>query len=370
MVGRHGTRVLAVAAALACALAVVAWRAAPSPGGRAPVVESPAEAEGPLLGVAPGGLNLGTARQFEELVGRRVQVVSEFTGTKSWDEARTFVRNQMFGEPGGRPGWGTFAEPEQVQYVLAMGLVAGPERARTPEGEEAAVRYQREVAAGAHDADFRAIAQTLVEGGHPDAIIRLGWEHSGDWFLSRGDLAPEVWVAAWRRAVEAMRSVPGTQLRFEWALANGSATGKDPSTWYPGDEWVDVIGMSVYDNWQGPAARQVDHADPRQRSWADPERVWLEQLERPYGLAWMAEFARERGKPIGIGEWALSGGGTQAPDQAGNDNPYFIEAMHDWITSHDVLYHAYFQYDAEHDGPHRLEAFPRSAAVFRRLFGP
>jgi hypothetical protein len=43
--------------------------------------------------------------------------------------------------------------------------------------------------------------------------------------------------------------------------------------------------------------------------------------------------------------------------------------MHDFISTHDVAYQAYFEYTAS-DGPHRLmEAFPASATVFRDLFG-
>lgn len=50
--------------------------------------------------------------------------------------------------------------------------------------------------------------------------------------------------------------------------------------------------------------------------------------------------------------------------------------MHDWMSSLDgpegpgLAYHAYFDIDARsHAGPHAIEAFPRSAAVFEELFG-
>jgi hypothetical protein len=44
--------------------------------------------------------------------------------------------------------------------------------------------------------------------------------------------------------------------------------------------------------------------------------------------------------------------------------------MHEWIDSNSVLFHVYFEVDAE-DGAHRLtgELFPASAAAFRERFG-
>lgn len=322
------------------------------------------------LGIAPGGLSAVTVRDFESYLGRPVYAVVDFLSTKSWAEARAVASSHMFGEPGGRPGWSSFRDPSSFLFVESVPLVTGTADPKTPAGARAAVSALRDVAAGENDADFAAIASTLVQGGFPEAVIRLGWEHTGDWFLWRADLDPEAWVQAWRRAVSAMRSVPNARFRFEWTLVNSrEATAKDPSRWYPGDEWVDIIGMDVYDSWSGPAGVQRPSQDPRQRSWENPAAVWAEMQRQPYGLVWIRDFAKQRGKPMAFGEWSLSGGGTSFPTKAGNDDPFFIQAMYDWIDANPVVYHAYFSVDVKQDGPHKLGNFPRSAALFRELFG-
>jgi hypothetical protein len=129
---------------------------------------------------------------------------------------------------------------------------------------------------------------------------------------------------------------------------------------YPGDAYVDVVGMDLYDN--DGLIRRGSSAD-----WA--QRRWEKFVTMPYGLDWLAGFAAAHGKQISIPEWGLGTPETTA-NVGGGDNPYYVEQFHAWVTSHDVAYHSYHNVSAT-DGEHRLQSgkFPNAAETYRRLFG-
>ena len=79
--------------------------------------------------------------------------------------------------------------------------------------------------------------------GVPDAIVVLGWEMNGTTYTHRCGPDPAAWKSYWTRIVRAMRSVPGQRFRFE----STPNRGRDAIPWprcYPGDEVVDIIGMT------------------------------------------------------------------------------------------------------------------------------
>jgi hypothetical protein len=210
----------------------------------------------------------------------------------------------------------------------------------------------QEGAGGAYNVHFRRLAETLVAHGEGDAVLRLGWEFNGDWMPWNARSDPGAYAAYWRQVVQTMRAVSGAQFKFDWCTNLGWPISNAA---YPGDAYVDYIGMDVYDTW-----------------WSDAERTnvaqrWQNMLEMQGGLRWHREFARAHGKRMTFPEWGL----WIRPDgHGGGDNPYFIERMHEWISENDVAYHMYFEKDLS-DGEHRLMAgrFPEGAAAFRSLFG-
>ena len=212
----------------------------------------------------------------------------------------------------------------------------------------------QEGATGAYNAHFQKLAQTLVAHGQGNAILRLGWEFNGSWYHWYAGDDPASFAAYWRQIVSTMRSVsPG--LRFDWCPtlgANGMwKTGVDAA--YPGDSYVDYIGTDVYDQSWGS-------------NYTDPAFRWNEFTTEQNGLNWVSSFASQHGKPITIPEWGLS---LRTDGHGGGDNSYFIQHMYDWITSHNVAFHMYFEYDAS-DGAHRLMTtqFPIGSAAYRQLF--
>ena len=139
----------------------------------------------------------------------------------------------------------------------------------------------------------------MIETGHPDAILRIGWEFNGDWEPWAAEKDPSNYVAYFRRIVSLMRSVDGQHFKFEWC-PNHRRHDIDASAVYPGDDVVDIIGMDVYDEiWNSSQSNATARFDT--------------YMNEPFGLKWHQEFARTHGKPTAFSEW---GTGTR-PDGHG-----------------------------------------------------
>lgn len=205
------------------------------------------------------------------------------------------------------------------------------------------------------DQIFVEAGRQLVANGFADAVVRIGWEFNGKWMPWRADLDPENYVKYFQRIVIVMRSVPGQRFKFEWT-PNHTRHAIDPDRVYPGDDYVDIIGMDVYDEiWS------AGEKEPRAR--------WTDYLKRPYGLEWHRNFAKAHGKPLAYSEWGV---GQKPNGHGGGDNPHFVQQMAAWIAEVKPLYHNYWDnpsptYDAELSEGGR---YPRSSAMFRSVFGP
>ena len=199
----------------------------------------------------------------------------------------------------------------------------------------------KEVAGGAHDADFEIAAKSIA-ASQPDAVARIGWEMNGDWFPWAAGGVEADYIAAYRRVVGIFRKA-SPRFTFAWCPGAGRLNSS-PELAYPGDDVVDTIGLDIYD---AP-------------SNAGPTEAWKSGLEGPFGLRWLEDFATRHGKPMHIGEWGV--GLKDAPD-----NPYFVEQMSEWLHRHAgaIAFHVYF--DAP---PSELDSgkFPKSRERFIKLF--
>lgn len=210
-------------------------------------------------------------------------------------------------------------------------------------------------AGGAYDAWFASLARQLADAGEGNAILRLGWEFNGTWYpwgVRTNDDA-RTFAAYFRRVVTTMRAIaPG--LRFDWNPSAGVWPTFDIGLAYPGDAYVDDIGLDVYDQSWIP-------------DFGSPQARWSDFLRQTTGLAWQRSFARAHGKPVSFPEWGVT---VRTDGHGGGDDPYYVEQMASWIASSDTAYAIYFDYDAS-DGAHALAdgQFARSSVAFRRLFG-
>ena len=298
---------LVVLAAMLLALPSRAAEASPTQGH----VE---RARGYALGVYAGSANPSAAQQFAAQVAAPVPYVTEFLDATSWDTIAdpSWLLQQWAGK-----GFSMIWSVPILPYNGAT-LAAG--------------------ASGAYDAHFTALAGALVAGGQQASIVRIGWEFNGFWYpwAAKGHAAQ--FIAYWRHIVTAMRSVPGANFKFEWDPNRGDLGVGNLTSYYPGNRYVDYVGLDVYD------------VEDFHYPGAQAEFAHLQS--GPYGLNWLAAFAAAHHVPMVFPEWGLGWGTCRngAPvfvksgGVCGGDNPVFIRDSSAWFNSHHVFEVTYWDY--------------------------
>ena len=104
---------------------------------------------------------------------------------------------------------------------------------------------------GSHDAYIDMFAKSILKQfGHP-VTIRLMHEMNGNWYpwgLGVNGNRPGQYVAAWQHVHDRFTALGVTDVSWMWA-PNAVYTGSAPlAPLYPGDAYVDAVGLSNY-NW-------------------------------------------------------------------------------------------------------------------------
>jgi hypothetical protein len=152
-------------------------------------------------------------------------------------------------------------------------------------------------------------------------------------------------ITTFRRVSGMLRAVG---LKVVWAPNHNTLEGAAPiaATW-PGDEYVDVVGIDTYD-WGTPLERGT--------------------LEEPDGAEMWRRFAELHGKPLAFPEWG-------AHNQGAQDNPDYIRLQHTFISQHagtgagQFIYECYFNFTDSYFsvGLHPDSRVPNMAAVYQSL---
>lgn len=103
--------------------------------------------------------------------------------------------------------------------------------------------------------------------------LRFAHEPNGTWYpwSPTGGTPPDVYVAAWRHVHDLFASKGTSNVKWVWA-PNVPVAGEDRpfDAWYPGDEYVDVVGIDGY-NWGTGTPGQ---------SWIGPSELFDSSLGR------------------------------------------------------------------------------------------
>ena len=108
--------------------------------------------------------------------------------------------------------------------------------------------------------------------------MRTGWEFNGNWQPWAAAGKTSDYRGAFRKFVSAFRAV-SDRFVFEWSPNIGDL-GMNPEDAWPGNDYVDIIGLSVY----------THDSDP-----ADPAEAFQLAVDRDYGLQWQQDFAAAHG---------------------------------------------------------------------------
>ena len=203
-----------------------------------------------------------------------------------------------------------------------------------------------EVATGAHNDTFLRAAQAIAATSPPspdgNIYVRVGWEFNGEWMPWAAEGHEQAYIDSFRQLVDTFRSV-APNFKFVWDVVNADRA-MDPAKAYPGDNYVDVVGLDTYWN------KQWDGTDPHQ--------AFLDKVNNPVnGLQWQQDFAAAHGKPTAISEWGVQ------DDDAGP----FVKDMANWLQQHNMVYDVYWQSNlADFNG--ELQQHPNAMAAYKAAF--
>jgi Ca2+-binding RTX toxin-like protein len=248
------------------------------------------------------GNDLGEYAADQKWLGDRLDAIQLHGGTAGWGDWLSSVAWQA----------DMFAN-QDTQIMWSIPLI--------PYGATLAA-----AAAGKYESNYLAMAKQLAAAGAGDdrIYVRLGWEFNGKgWNSSSAVGQPENYVKAFQDFVTVARTV-SDKFVFEWTPSLDTQD-MNPETAYPGDAYVDIIGVDMYYNtaWHSPdGAKAFD---------------WM--VRQPYGLQWQQDFAAAHGKATAMAEWGLN-----------SDSPEFVKLALRWMADHDMVYQSYWDSNAAFQG--------------------
>jgi hypothetical protein len=254
------------------------------------------------------GDNPAAAQAFGDWRGRPMDLITTWSPRQTWADVTS-------------PTW-LYQRWANTPYTKVFGV------APIPENDGATMAGCANGDYNDHWTQFADL--TKASGLASSSIIRLGWEFNGDWYAWKAT-DPNTFAACWRQIYTTVEAI-APELRWDWSVNRGTSQAlPDPAATYPGDAYVDYIGVDSYDMWPG----------------ATTEETWQQQLSGPYGLQHWADFAAAHGKQLSVPEWGVYPGTGQAGHNGG-DNPFYIAKMEEFFRSLGprLGYESYFNEDA------------------------
>lgn len=133
-----------------------------------------------------------------------------------------------------------------------------------------------------HDAYITAFAEALAGWGN-ETYIRLNHEMNANWYGWAGDAS--CYKDHWQKIVQLFRDAGADNVKWFWCTNGGDV----PNTWnkqesyYPGDDYVDVVGFDQYNAYTGwhPFGELIATPYARMRAIAPSKKVWIGETGCP-----------------------------------------------------------------------------------------
>jgi hypothetical protein len=195
---------------------------------------------------------------------------------------------------------------------------------------------------GSHDAYIQASAQAAAGYGKPFQL-RFAPEMNGNWAPWEGSLngnTPQLYVAAWRHVTMIFRAAGATNVQWVWAPNNGPTS--TIASYYPGDDYVDVIGLDGY-NWGSGLAQ------------------W-QTFTQAFGPSYAIVTALSSTKPIEITE-------TASAEAGGSKASWITSAFLTEIPASFPRVVAVIWFDVNKETDWRIDSSPTALSAYQQVAG-
>lgn len=279
---------------------------------------------------------------FDSVTGSTLTCLSAYTVAQTWSG---WVHPWFDSPEAGFSSW-VAQHPQSRQLVVAMNLIPNAlENVNNP------TKWEESCAAGKYDSYAKQLGANLVAAGLENSVIRLGPEMNGIWepdFIGTKKTEQKLWAKCFAKEATSFRQVAGEHFLFDWNV--NACTGNYPyQNFYPGNQFVDIIGLDLYD---------VGCETPTTRL------TFAQLASEPLGLNRFEAFAAAHGKPMSLPEWGLS-------TIPAGDDPAYIAGIGSTFTNEDFAFESYF--DGAGGSNSKAMALgtgtPLSDAAFRQWFG-
>ena len=292
------------------------------------------------IGVYRGrGCGIHVIGAYENFIGRPVQKVVDFMVDKpaSWAQ---FENGALSVSPAADvSAW----QGVLGQRQLVLGVPACCGASTSSDGKTWA-----DEANGVNDAHWQALGRRLISLGLGGALLRIGREFNASWYpwqVTEGNQAS--YIAGYQHVVDVLRALPGAAFRFCWnpILGVGNLTARGVESCYPGNAYVDEIGLDVYDfSRKNSAGAQIYPGNAGATTAAQQQQVLDIMFTEWDSLRGWYSLALSHGKPLSFPEWGLVLWKSGSSYYGGGDNPVFIRAMADFIGGCSLLgWHAMWE---------------------------
>ena len=165
---------------------------------------------------------------------------------------------------------------------------------------------------GDHDRYIRQWATAAKNWGHP-FFLRFNWEMNGNWFPwseAKNQNQAGQYVQAWRHVHDIFTQVGATNVTWVWCPNVEFPDSLPLDRLYPGDAYVDWIGMDGY-NWRPDQGQQI--------GWRSFQEVFGSTYDRLSSLS--------PNKPIMIAE-------TSSTESGGSKANWITDALTNQLATH------------------------------------
>jgi beta-mannanase len=203
------------------------------------------------------------------------------------------------------------------------------------------------IAAGTYDSALQGSVQAWAQAGYKTLYYRPGWEFNGNWYPWSIQSATDLqnYIAAFQHiytVLHAAANTYGVTLSVVWNPNVGGNQAGGTSTWanwYPGNNYVDVIGI---DNYGAP----VDSTDPANAPGSATSYTPLQAIA----------FAEANNKPFSI------------PETGGDNSDGFITALGTVISQAKVNWSYIGLWDDNTGGGNVFSSSSSVGAAFKQTF--